>query len=294
MKKLVLLLFACACACAATPKKPAVSTMADGESITIRGAVADPDAVIALVRGARYVFLGELHDNPRHHQLQADMVRAILETGRAPALAFEMLDVDQMMAVKTARDPRTFGQVTQWEARGWPAYSMYEPMIVLAMERRLPIVPTNLAGKDLMAAVAKGETPAGMGFHTPLDAGTRSAMAADIKEAHCGHATDAMADNMLQAQELRNAYMAQRMLAAATPGGTALIAGGEHARRDHGAPFYLAQAPGVDVASVVTVGFVETDTTVPDGAYDVVWRTPPIKRPDPCVAFEGELKTIPK
>jgi hypothetical protein len=31
---------------------------------------------------------------------------------------------------------------------------------------------------------------------------------------------------------------------------------------------------------------------VPDTAYDVVWRTPTIKRPDPCVAFEGELKTI--
>ena len=290
MKKLLPLLLLCACAGA--PKKPVVSTMADGESVSIRGALADPDAVIALVRGSRYVFLGELHDNPRHHQLQAEMLRAIVEAGRAPAVAFEMLDVDQMMAVKTANDPRTFGEATQWAARGWPAYSMYEPLVALAMAHRLPIVPTNLSSKQLMEAVAKGETPEGMGFHTQLDAKTRSAMTADIKEAHCGHATDAMAGTMLQAQELRNAYMAQRMLAAATPGGTVLIAGGEHARRDHGAPFYLVQAPGVDAASIVAIGFVEGDTTVPDGAYDVVWRTPAIKRPDPCVAFEGELKSI--
>ncbi len=163
MKRLLPLFFVCACA--AHPKKPAVSAMAEGESITIRGAIGDPDAVTALVRQSRYVFLGELHDNPRHHQLQADMLRAIIEAGRGPAVAFEMLDVDQMMAVKTATDPGAFGQVTEWEARGWPAYSMYEPIVSLAMARRLPIVPTNLTGKQLMDAVKKGEGPDGMGFH---------------------------------------------------------------------------------------------------------------------------------
>ena len=280
------------CACAAQPKKPTVSTMAEGESITIHGATSDPDAVTALVRQARYVFLGELHDNPRHHQLQADMLRAIIEAGRGPAVAFEMLDVDQMMAVKTATDPGAFGQATEWEARGWPSYSMYEPIVSLAMARRLPIVPTNLTGKQLMDAVKKGEAPQGMGFGKELDAKTRAAMADDIKESHCGHANDAMTDSMLHAQELRNAYMAQRMLAAATAGGTVLIAGGEHARRDHGAPFYLAQAPGVDPSAIITVGFIESDEKVADSAYDVIWRTPPVKRPDPCVAFEGELKTM--
>src|SRR5512146_211964 len=44
---------------------------------------------------ARFVLLGERHDNPDHHALQARVVRELVARGRRPAVAFEMLGTDQ-------------------------------------------------------------------------------------------------------------------------------------------------------------------------------------------------------
>ena len=41
---------------------------------------------------ARYIVLGETHDNPDHHQLQAQLLRRFLEAQPSAAVAFEMLD----------------------------------------------------------------------------------------------------------------------------------------------------------------------------------------------------------
>ena len=42
-----------------------------------------------------FVLLGEKHDNPDHHRLQAWMIDALVARGRRPAIAMEMLDAEQ-------------------------------------------------------------------------------------------------------------------------------------------------------------------------------------------------------
>ena len=42
-------------------------------------------------RTAEVVYLGELHDNPQHHAIQARILEAMLAAGARPALAFEMI-----------------------------------------------------------------------------------------------------------------------------------------------------------------------------------------------------------
>jgi len=44
------------------------------------------DALVARLVASRFVLLGERHDNPDHHALQAKLLRAILEAGRRPAV----------------------------------------------------------------------------------------------------------------------------------------------------------------------------------------------------------------
>src|SRR4029434_493310 len=39
--------------------------------------------------GSRFVMLGERHDNPDHHALQAKLVRALVETGPHPAVGVD-------------------------------------------------------------------------------------------------------------------------------------------------------------------------------------------------------------
>src|SRR5262249_59775917 len=59
----------------------------------------DSAAVTRRLTDARYVLLGEKHDNPDHHAIQAALVRALLASGRRPAVAFEQLTADQAPAL---------------------------------------------------------------------------------------------------------------------------------------------------------------------------------------------------
>src|SRR2546428_3166466 len=43
------------------------------------------DTLVARLVASRFVLLGERHDNPDHHVLQAKLVRAMVEAGRPPA-----------------------------------------------------------------------------------------------------------------------------------------------------------------------------------------------------------------
>ncbi len=279
-------------ALAACARQPVASVRAapPGESVTVRGEPAGPDAVFAAAVAARFVFLGELHDNPRHHALQAEVLAAIIAAGRRPALVFEMLDVDQTPVIVQQRDAATFGEAVGWEKRGWPSYAMYEPLVRMALANGLPIVGGNMGREALMAASKKGATPESLGFTARLDDAARSVIEDNVREGHCGYADDASVKAMAVAQELRDAHLAQRMLASATRDGAVLIAGGEHANRLHGAAFHAAHAPGVSPAQVLSIGFVEPGAS--GRGYDVVWTSAAVTRPDPCVAFREKLERL--
>src|SRR5512133_3700789 len=55
----------------------------------------DEASLVSALAGARTVLLGEVHDNPDHHVLQARLLRALAGAGRTPKVAFEMLSVEQ-------------------------------------------------------------------------------------------------------------------------------------------------------------------------------------------------------
>lgn len=261
-----------------------------GESIRVHGELAGGDKVVEAALKARFVFLGELHDNPRHHELQTQLIAALVGAGKTPALVFEMLDVDQTKDIVAQHDPATFGQALQWEERGWPAYGMYEPMVGIAMRFRMPIAAGNMSREGLKASLKRGDTPATFGFVTPLPAAGRSAIEDNVRTGHCGYADEKSVTALANAQELRDANLAQRMMAAANASGAVLIAGGEHANREHGAAFRVATAPGVKAEDVLSIGFVEGERDAT--GYDIVWTTPGVDRADPCVEFKEKLERM--
>jgi hypothetical protein len=106
-------------------------------------------------------------------------------------------------------------------------------------------------------------------------------------------APEAAARAMAPAQRLRDAALADAALRGRAYGGggaTVVIAGNSHARRDRGAPVYLAEAAALRSA---VVGLVETAEDAADWRayagdpplYDYLWFTAPAPREDPCVAF---------
>ena len=57
---------------------------------------------------AEFVLLGEKHDNPDHHRLQAEVLRGLIAAGRRPAVGFEMFSLDDAGAIANhlARAPQ--------------------------------------------------------------------------------------------------------------------------------------------------------------------------------------------
>ena len=269
-------------------------------------------AVVARIARARYVLLGEKHDNPDHHALQARLLRALTAAGRRPAVAFEMLTPSQAGALARhlaarPRDAAGIGEAVRWEAAGWPAWSMYEPIVQAALDAGLPIVVANLDPERTRAVSRQGvgALDAALiqrhGLAETLAADVRASMADEIRDAHCGHAPDNLVDAMIVVQRARDAQMAEALLTAPGSDGAVLIAGAGHARTDRGVPAYLRRiAPAARTASVA---FLEVDPKRPDAEsyatrfdhalpFDYVWFTPAVDDEDPCEKFRKSLERL--
>ncbi len=266
----------------------------------------DEAALRQALAQARYVLLGEQHDNADHHRLQAALVRALAQTGRRPALAFEQLDVAQQPQVdaslaRAPRDADALALAVDWARSGWPDWSLYRPVFAAGLDSGLPIVGANLPREQVRALVSQGASTLDaalrerLALDTPLPEDVARAMREEMRESHCGHLPASMLDPMVLAQRARDAHLADRMLATDTGGGAILITGGGHARTDRGVPTHLLRrAPE---RRVLSVGFIEVEPDVqqPQDAaasfgaerlpFDYVWFTPAATREDPCAAL---------
>jgi uncharacterized iron-regulated protein len=258
------------------------------------------------------VLLGEKHDNPDHHVLQAKLIRALTAAERRPAVAFEMFTPSQARALTRylAARPRAaagIGEAVNWKESGWPAWTMYEPVAQTALDARVPLVVANLDDELVRAVSHQGVAaldPAFVqrhGLDQPLAAKIREPMAEEIRDSHCGHAPESRVAAMIGVQRARDAQMAEALLTAPGNDGAALIAGNGHVRNDYGVPAYVRR---VDAgARMVSVALVEVDATrvnVESYAerfggrfpFDYMWFTPGVDDQDPCEKFRKSLERL--
>jgi uncharacterized iron-regulated protein len=282
---------------------PLVGRIWDGRA----GALSDEAALAAAVAGADFVLLGEVHDNGDHHLLQARLVRAILDSGRRPALAFEMLTSDQQPQVdasiaRAPRDADALARAVDWKGSRWPDFAWYRPIFAAGLEAGLPIVAANLPRDDVRAIVRKGADAlaaplrAGLARDEPVPADVLEGLRDEMRDSHCNELPEAMIDPLVLAQRARDLQMALRMAEAGKERGAILVTGNGHARTDRGVPAALGrEAPG---RRIVSVGFLEVDAAATDPAaqvaavekdlgasrfpFDFAVFTPGAKRDDPC------------
>lgn len=261
--------------------------------------------------GARFGLLGEKHDNPDHHRLQAWLIRALVRRGRRPAAVFEMLNPAQAPAIArhlaaNPRDAAGLGAAVGWAQSGWPDWSLYRPIAEAALDAGLTLVVGGIDRAGVRAihgdgvAAIPADRVGGLDLGRPLAPAAEAALRRQLFESHCGHVAEAELDPMITVQRARDAVMAAAMVAQAS--GAILIAGAGHVRGDYGVPHYLA-ALGVPEDAVVTLAFVEVEAglTVPGayptlrageatGAFDFVWFTPRVDDMDPCEKFARSFK----
>lgn len=238
---------------------------------------------------AQIVLLGEVHDNPAHHETQASAVAAITPS----ALVFEMLTPEQAeIANKMERDdPVAMAEALDWTHSSWPDFALYYP--ILAAAPQAPIFGAAIARADLMHAMELGAAEVfgdgaeryGLG---PLPAVQQKEREAFQLLAHCNALPEEMLGGMVAAQRLRDASFSATALDALeqTGGPVVVITGNGHARLDWGMPVYLAAAaPDVRVMSV---GQFEApfEEAVEDIMHDVWLVSEAAEREDPCAVFD--------
>jgi len=270
-----------------------------------------PAELEAALAKARYVLLGEIHDNPDHHRLQAQLIEALVRNGRRPAVVFEMIpghlqsELDRHGQAGD-RDAGKLGKALKWEESGWPDWSMYRPIFDTALLAGLPLIAGGLDA-DARKAAAKG-TPASLyerlvqdfDLDKPLMPEIAEAESREIKEGHCNLLPDAALPPMLRAQRAADGAMAKAMASANPRDGAVLIAGAGHVRNDWAVSHILRKkAPE---ATVVSVAFVEVDPkrSAPSAymealpglekPFDFIYLTPRADLTDHCAELEKQLK----
>ena len=245
-----------------------------------------PGELPAGVAGADVLFIGEIHDNPHHHVRQAELTAAA-----APAaLVFEMLTPEQARAAtpELMGDADALGAALGWAETGWPDFSMYAPIFAAAPDARVygAAIPREAAraamGEGVVAWFGAGEATR-FGLDAPLAEAEQARREAVQLAAHCDALPGEMLPVMVEIQRLRDAALARAAAAALaeTGGPVVVITGNGHARRDEGAPVYLARA--LPDATIRSYGQAEDGRL--DGRFDATGDSPAVERDDPCAAF---------
>lgn len=247
--------------------------------------VGAPD--IAPVAGASdIVILGEVHDNPAHHALQAEVLAALSPS----AIVFEMISAEaaELVVADIADDADAVAAALDWANSGWPDFAYYAPLF--AFGTQVPILGAGVDRATAQGAFAEGAAAvfpgdaARFGLDRGLPEAEQAAREAEQMAAHCDALPPDILPGFVEAQRLRDAALAEAALEALVAHGppVAIITGNGHARRDWGVPALIALA-----APEVTVFSLGQFEAPPEGEvpFDLWAVADPVDRPDPCAAF---------
>jgi uncharacterized iron-regulated protein len=247
--------------------------------------------VIEAARGAGIVILGEIHDNPQHHENQ----RAITAALQPAALVFEMIpqaleaEVNDLRAEGAGADE--IAAALGWEESGWPDFAHYAAILEAAPEARVfgagqPAEDVERAMEEGAAAVF-GPDATNYGLDKPLKPDEQAAREALQARAHCDALPEEMLPRMVAAQRFRDAGLADAALWARTmtgDGQVVVIAGSGHADKRRGVPAALkVAAPEVKVLSVGQLEAMPKDAA----AFDKILLAPAPEREDPCLELKA-------
>lgn len=254
---------------------------------------------------ADYLIIGEIHDNPQHHRLQADLLGHFADSQDAAiSVGYEQLSVDQQPLLDAFHEQATatadsFGEAVAWSQSGWPDYNIYQPLFAATLERGLPIIPLMFSRATTRDIVSNGievalaeDAMAQLRPDTLLSADARAAVEAEMQDAHCGKLPDAMLPAMVDVQIARDAFMAYRIVQAAER--AVIITGNGHARRDRGIPQFIQRLrPDAAIVVVHLLEVAEGDRVAEQAVEragtditDYALFTPEHPRSDPCLAFQ--------
>jgi uncharacterized iron-regulated protein len=235
-------------------------TVPEGTIVHVRtGLDIDRATLFNHLAAARVVYVGETHDNPDCHRVQAEILRALADRHPDLAVGLEMVPRDHQALL----DDWSAGRLSEKEfARRWTAlwptgYRAYQEILTFARERQIPLVALN-APRDLVKAVSRdgldnlpealrSQLPREMDAHDPYHRAKTEAIFG-------GHSHVDSFEHFYPAQLLWDETMAETAAdyLAHHPGSHLLIlAGGYHVEQGVGIPRRLFRRVPVTFATVL-------------------------------------------
>jgi uncharacterized iron-regulated protein len=260
----------------------------------LAGCASPAARTLPALHSARFVLLGELHDNPEHHRARAQLLRELLADGRPTRVLFEQMAQGTEAAIAEApRDAEAVASAGRLDRKAWQ-WPLHRPIVEAALAGGATLAGANLERDALRPVMREGLAAVPAALRPWLEdarwtAAQQAVLESVIEHGHCGLLPRRQWQPMVLAQRTRDAAMARALLD--TPAGqrAVLIAGNGHVRRDVGVPWYLERA-GVEPGEIVSLGFVERGTeaaALPGAAFDSVQAAPPAPRDDPCAPLRG-------
>jgi uncharacterized iron-regulated protein len=275
-------------ACSKSAPPPRTASPELSPDIRLHGRVVSEDAIVSAARAADIVYLGEKHDNPEHHRLQAHVLLAIVHAGAKPAVVFEMIDDDHQavldaLAARANPTPADYRDALAWDKSGWPSFDLYEPIFRVAIDNHLPIIAGNAPSALVKHVAFTGEGAENL---SALPAPAEKDLEDELEASHCGALPAEALPAMALAQRVRDARLAEHArnaLKTSVPRAVVILGNG-HARIDRGAPWAATQLdPSLRQLSI---SFEETGRDAdPSPPYDVVWMTAATPEVDHCKEF---------
>ena len=240
------------------------------------------------VRVSDVAVLGEVHDNPRHHQLRGELLRQLPAASKTVVAEH----LSWRLRFKEGGELLTNLQAAGFDDEGW-GWPLHQPLFEAVTAKQMPLVGGNLPGESIKEVFkTRGqslpEAVRSLLAKASFDEQQRKAMDEEIDQGHCGAMPASMFEGMAAVQRGRDAAMAEVALAHLP---SIILAGNGHAWKHLGVPFVVNKA--VPQLRSVSVLFMEWDDSRPNPEKqaflaelapqaDYVWVTPPQAREDPC------------
>ena len=246
-----------------------------------------------------HILLGETHNNPDHHILQAEIINLLVISGTKPTVVMEMLELkgwqDQPQVWHKQQELKELASMLN---DGWP-WDLYAPILNSVVQHRLKLYAGNVSSDELHRwsneQVSYNINDVINEYSYTEDNFTT--LKKEIIDSHCGHANEGFVKFMSRAQMQRDRVMATALLDKEYP--VVFIAGQGHIRNDYAVPMQLQKK--FKLNSFISVAFIsvqegqdDPQTYLPGmhDLYDVVYFTPNHTNEDPCEKFRKQLKNM--
>ena len=242
------------------------------------------EQLIAELISADYILLGELHDNPHHHEARGRLIAAIASKKYTAVIEYLPTGPLVQWTGSTLQSLEQAG----FSPKAWP-WKLYQPLLDAIRVSGFPLYGSNLDRSISKTIFSGGPIPAAMESDyrkSALTGESKRSLENDLIDGHCGKLPVQYLEPMFRVQRLTDISMAQVMMRHSP---AILFAGNGHVRNDYGVPQVLRS---LDPSKKrVSVGFVEEDRRNPKALaelariYNFVWITPSIERADPCATL---------